>query len=93
MPAARDGRPWFDWLTTTTHHDLHHAQAGYNYAPWFTWWDRWMGTEHPEYHARYAAADRRRRPACRRGPRPNRNSSRPWLLRQAGSTSERDGAG
>lgn len=58
-PARADGRPWFDWLTTTTHHDLHHAQAGWNYAPWFTWWDRWMGTEHPEYHARYAATARR----------------------------------
>jgi sterol desaturase/sphingolipid hydroxylase (fatty acid hydroxylase superfamily) len=59
MPARADGRPWFDWMTTTTHHDLHHAQAGWNYAAWFTWWDRWMGTEHPEYHARYAATARR----------------------------------
>lgn len=56
MPARRDGRPWLDFLTTTTHHDLHHAQAGYNYAAWFTWWDRWMGTEHPEYLDRYAKA-------------------------------------
>ena len=56
MPARRDGRPWFDFLTTTTHHDLHHAQAGYNYAAWFTWWDRWMGTEHPEYLERYRRA-------------------------------------
>ena len=55
-PARRDGRPWLDWLTTTTHHDLHHAQAGYNFAPWFTWWDRWLGTEHPQYLARYAEA-------------------------------------
>ncbi len=56
MPARKDGRPWLDFMTTTTHHDLHHGQAGYNYAAWFTWWDRWMGTEHPEYYARYAAA-------------------------------------
>ncbi len=56
MPARKDGRPWLDFMTTTTHHDLHHGYAGYNYAAWFTWWDRWMGTEHPEYHARYAAA-------------------------------------
>lgn len=53
-PARRDGRPWFDFMTTATHHDLHHGQAGYNYAAWFTWWDRWMGTEHPEYLQRYA---------------------------------------
>lgn len=55
MPARRDGRPMLDFIVTTTHHDLHHAQAGWNYAAWFTWWDRWMGTEHPEYLARYAA--------------------------------------
>jgi sterol desaturase/sphingolipid hydroxylase (fatty acid hydroxylase superfamily) len=55
MPARRDGRPMLDFIVTTTHHDLHHAQAGWNYAAWFTWWDRWFGTEHPEYHARYAA--------------------------------------
>jgi sterol desaturase/sphingolipid hydroxylase (fatty acid hydroxylase superfamily) len=59
-PARADGRPWFDFLTTTTHHDLHHAQAGYNFAPWFTWWDRWLGTEHPAYHAEYAKVAARR---------------------------------
>lgn len=59
MPARRDGRPLVDWLTTTTHHDLHHAQAGWNYGLYFTWWDRWMGTEHPEYHARFAKAVRK----------------------------------
>jgi sterol desaturase/sphingolipid hydroxylase (fatty acid hydroxylase superfamily) len=54
MPARVDGRPALDWLTTTTHHDLHHSQAGWNYSLYFTWWDRWMGTEHPEYHAVFA---------------------------------------
>lgn len=56
MPARRDGRPLLDWLTTTTHHDLHHSQAGWNYGLYFTWWDRLMGTEHPQYHARFARA-------------------------------------
>lgn len=59
FPATRDGRPLFDWMTSVTHHDLHHAQAGYNYGLYFTWWDRWMGTEHPAYHAKFAAAVRR----------------------------------
>ena len=61
MPATADGRPIFDWITSTTHHDLHHAQASWNYGLYFTWWDRWMGTEHPEYHARFAATVRRPR--------------------------------
>lgn len=55
FPATRAGKPMFDWMTTVTHHDLHHAQAGWNYGLYFTWWDRWMGTEHPAYHARFAA--------------------------------------
>lgn len=59
MPATKAGRPMFDWLTTTTHHDLHHAQAGWNYGLYFTFWDRLMGTEHPDYHARFAAAVRK----------------------------------
>jgi len=60
FPARRDGRPLFGSLTTVTHHDLHHAQAGWNYGLWFTWWDRWMGTEHPDYLARFARAVSRR---------------------------------
>lgn len=59
MPARADGRPMFDWLTTTVHHDLHHAQAGWNYGLYFTWWDRLMGTEHPDYHAQFAQAVRK----------------------------------
>ena len=58
FPANRDGRPLFDWMTSVTHHDLHHAQAGWNYGLYFTWWDRMMGTEHPLYHEKFAAAVR-----------------------------------
>ena len=58
FPARRDGRPLFDFLTTTTHHDLHHATARSNYGLYFTWWDRWMGTEHPDYYARFASVAR-----------------------------------
>jgi sterol desaturase/sphingolipid hydroxylase (fatty acid hydroxylase superfamily) len=58
MPADRNGRPLIDWLTTTTHHDLHHANAGSNFGLYFTWWDRWMGTESPDYHAAFAKAAR-----------------------------------
>jgi sterol desaturase/sphingolipid hydroxylase (fatty acid hydroxylase superfamily) len=55
-PAGLLDHPVFGKLTTTLHHDLHHS-GGFtaNYGLWFTWWDRWMGTEHPEYRARYRA--------------------------------------
>lgn len=43
---------WGRWLTTTLHHEIHHAYGRYNYGLYFTWWDRWCGTEHPEYRAR-----------------------------------------
>ena len=43
---------WGRWLTTTLHHDMHHQHGRYNYGLYFAWWDRWCGTEHPEYQAR-----------------------------------------
>jgi Delta7-sterol 5-desaturase len=50
------GRPsrLFGWFNTTTHHDLHHQEGRSNFGLYFSWWDRWMGTEHPEYQARVA---------------------------------------
>ena len=59
FPARSDGKPLFDFLTTVTHHDIHHAEARWNYGLYFTWWDRLMGTEHPEYYARFEDATRR----------------------------------
>jgi len=55
-------RHWF-WgrFATTTHHHLHHETAQGNYGLWFTWWDRWHGTERADYLARFDAAT---------GPRP-----------------------
>jgi Delta7-sterol 5-desaturase len=51
------GRPsrLFGWWNTTTHHDLHHQHGRSNYGLYFTWWDRLMGTEHPDYQAEVAA--------------------------------------
>jgi sterol desaturase/sphingolipid hydroxylase (fatty acid hydroxylase superfamily) len=36
----------------TTFHDQHHEKFGYNYANFFSVWDRLMGTLHPDYEAR-----------------------------------------
>jgi len=61
MPRALADSRWFGWINATTHHDLHHSSFHYNYGLYFTWWDRLMGTEHPEYHAHFAKAVRRPR--------------------------------
>lgn len=46
---------WGRWLTTTLHHDMHHAHGRFNYGLYFTWWDRLCRTEHPEYRPRLRA--------------------------------------
>jgi len=38
------------WLIGATHHGLHHAQFRFNYGLYFTFWDKWMRTESPDYH-------------------------------------------
>lgn len=44
-PSAR-----FPWpMLCTTYHDQHHGSFNYNYASTFSWWDRMMGTIHPDY--------------------------------------------
>ncbi len=46
--------PVLKWISTTTHHDLHHAGSfNHNFGFYFTFWDKMMGTEHPDYVAVY----------------------------------------
>lgn len=46
--------PLLKWISTTTHHDLHHAGSyRHNYGFYFTYWDKLMGTEHPDYVATF----------------------------------------
>jgi len=37
------------WITPVTHHHFHHARNRGNYGLYFTWWDRWCGTEDADY--------------------------------------------
>jgi Delta7-sterol 5-desaturase len=37
------------WITPVGHHHFHHARNRGNYGLYFTWWDRWCGTEDAEY--------------------------------------------
>lgn len=56
FPRALADSRWFGWINANTHHDLHHSSFRYNYGLYFTWWDRLMGTEHPEYRAKLRGA-------------------------------------
>jgi lathosterol oxidase len=60
MPRGFARHGFFGRFTTTTHHHLHHETARGNYGLWFTGWDRWCGTERPDYLARFDAATRPR---------------------------------
>ena len=52
--------PLTRWISTTTHHDMHHnGSFNHNYGFYFTFWDRLMGTEHPDYAARFEQATAR----------------------------------
>ena len=56
MPKSWARLPMLGWLTSVTHHDMRHERASGNYGFYFTWWDRWMGTEHKNYLERFETA-------------------------------------
>ena len=39
----------FEIVSSSVHHNIHHEKFHYNYCLYFRFWDRVMGTEHPEY--------------------------------------------
>jgi sterol desaturase/sphingolipid hydroxylase (fatty acid hydroxylase superfamily) len=44
------------WIIGATHHDLHHKQFRFNFGLYFTFWDKWMGTESPDYEQAFEEA-------------------------------------
>ena len=45
----------FWWLSTSTHHNMHHRHDKGNYGSLFNYWDYLMGTNHPAYHDTFEA--------------------------------------
>lgn len=41
------------WIIGATHHDLHHKQFRFNFGLYFTFWDKWMGTESPDFERKF----------------------------------------
>lgn len=50
LPKGFTKNKWLNWNTAITHHNMHHEQFHSNYGLYFTWWDKWMKTEHAKYH-------------------------------------------
>lgn len=67
------------WISTATHHDMHHTRGNCHYGLWFTWWDKWMGTEHPDYHATF---DKTAKPWFGRKPPADADEQQPGLSGQ-----------
>lgn len=55
-PPSWQRLPILRWLNTNTHHHLHHETGRGNYGLYFLWWDRLMGTEHPDTGVVFARA-------------------------------------
>ncbi len=43
------GNPLLKWNNTSTHHNMHHRLVNCNYGLYFNFWDKLMGTNHPDY--------------------------------------------
>lgn len=50
----------FQILNTSVHHNLHHEKFIGNFGLYFRFWDRLMGTEHPDYVKKYDEIQERR---------------------------------
>jgi sterol desaturase/sphingolipid hydroxylase (fatty acid hydroxylase superfamily) len=66
-PAFGPGH-WLGWNNTTTHHDLHHETGRYNYGLYFRWWDKLMGTQHPDYQRKFETVVAPGKPAAAAAP-------------------------
>jgi len=49
FPKGFASHKLFKWHNTSTHHNMHHRLVKCNYGLYFNFWDRVMGTNHPDY--------------------------------------------
>lgn len=53
MPRGLRSSFLFQLINTSVYHNLHHSKFKGNYSLYFRWWDKWMGTENPDYEKEY----------------------------------------
>ena len=63
-PRRASTHPVMKFLTTSTHHNLHHQKTHGNYGLYFAWWDMAFGTLRADYHAAFDIVTSRTAPAA-----------------------------
>jgi sterol desaturase/sphingolipid hydroxylase (fatty acid hydroxylase superfamily)/uncharacterized protein (DUF2147 family) len=49
LPKAFLKTKLLNWNLTTVHHNMHHQYFNCNYGLYFSWWDKWMKSNHKNY--------------------------------------------
>ncbi|MBX2954813.1 MAG: sterol desaturase family protein [Cyclobacteriaceae bacterium] len=50
------------WINTSVNHNMHHQYFKGNYGLYFLFWDRWLGTLHPDYDEQFQVAASKQKP-------------------------------
>lgn len=80
-PSGFTRHRFFKWLNTPTHHNMHHHHARFNYGLYFNFWDRVMGTNHPEYDQYFEqVVERAHQPQNEKSPVPLRRRTAACLI-------------
>lgn len=58
-PKGFTKHPVGRWINTSVNHNQHNQYFKGNYALYFLWWDRWMGTIHADYDVQHEAVKSR----------------------------------
>jgi len=60
-PAHFSKRSFGRWINTSVNHNMHHEYCMGNYGLYFLFWDRIMGTLHPDYDQKYDEVGNRKK--------------------------------
>lgn len=50
------------WVNTSVNHNMHHQYFRGNYGLYFLFWDRWLGTMHPDYNEHFQVVASKHKP-------------------------------
>ncbi len=62
FPKWLNKNPITKWINSSVNHNMHHRYFNSNYGLYFTFWDRIMGTTHPDYEKTYDEVVNREKP-------------------------------